>query len=239
MFKLDISNGVSSVNSENWEVVDRVPQDDDIICILEAFDVNNNGDFWGKVRQLTEFCKTTGETMPEIYGYKSTSKKPVLATDCKGIEFSAWYRDTVAKFVVKYAAKIQEYWWAYRRDRLADPGSHGLNFLKSSLGDDHMIPAYFEMVKTRRASDPKIAQYSFLANEVNNWDTSEAKKSADKIFEVYPLLGDDVSNLWNEYSYGTAAKRKDWINYVKQVDELNVLRSLAVSEGLESDPAEI
>lgn len=230
MFRLDIGKCAHSTNSENWEVVDRVPEDTDVIVIIKSFEPEIRN-FWTNIVQLKAFCAQSGETMPEIYGYKSTEKKPVLATDCKGMEFSAWYRDTTAKWTVKYADKLQEYWWTYPAERLSDPGAYGRKWLAEQLGEDHVISNFFK--KFTKGDVKTLSAFQFLADQSETWKTSEAKTTMDRFFQQYPLLKNDVSDLWDAYNYGNQATRENWVAYVKQTDELQLLRSALASDDLD------
>jgi hypothetical protein len=228
--------------SEHWETeTEREPTKNDVFVLITNFkDVDPSVNFYNQYTADKALCDAFGYTMPEVYGYKTSEKKPVDPKKCKGTEYKVWRKKLVAEICAKVdvARQLTHYEWqrnacfgngyygnVARRDRKADLRCVEL------LGAKHPISRW---VTRAIASDrfvnklPRDRQLHLptLYNRMNNLRgdddvaaDSECVKRMGEIEEVYPLFAinenESFSVIWTRHDEG---ERKRWADYVKLVD---------------------
>lgn len=213
-------------HSGSWLEIDREPKADDVFVVVDKFKVvgYNRVDVWDKsyifaavYREDERLIKLLGGTMPAIYGYKTTEKKPVANKDCVGIHYSQWRDKFIKSLLVGKQLKLYEYWlWA---EHAMNAGKTTVEKLTKELGPRHAITKYLKkqldakriFTSTKRSKtedDYEIVKRRFFK------DVKPAPVAAlDDLLAGYPLLETTgLQTLW-----GSHADR--WIDYVKLVDK--------------------
>lgn len=210
--------------SDNWDVIERVPTNDDVFVILSAFlPYNQFFDLYQKDLRLMKFL---GREMPPVYGYKTKQTKPVTEQDCSGVEYRKW-RETSFKDILTHKVKlaIREMQWAealrYSTYYSFSDGLKSLSreafteLLGEVLGKKHPFAKFFRKhVKALAAFNAKTDDTRFLLRDiVNRYNVPDPIKDHLKdLTACYPLLKDiGLENLWKNH-------RDHWIDYVKMVD---------------------
>jgi hypothetical protein len=78
-----IAQGWNSAASDNWESISHTPTKDDVFVILSHFETSGY-DICECVRKDRIMASAFGATLPPVYGYKTTSKKPIDNSNCVG-----------------------------------------------------------------------------------------------------------------------------------------------------------
>lgn len=220
MFTLDPSGSYHAPFSAYWEIVERVPEDSDVHLVIEGF-CGYDG-FFREYRADAELAEYFGVTMPVIYGYKTSDRKPVLSAQLKGTEYRVW-RETMIKGLLTDAniARVQEYFWHAPSDKFSSwPSDACRDRLIEELGADHPICVLLARQDSSKETSGFVGKLATLAKI--SVDTSEAGKAFAAIEERYPLLAGSLNNLWTQgysgYSYAPH-DREAWVDYVRLVDE--------------------
>jgi len=249
--------GTSSYGSrsENWEIVDREPTDEDVYVIISRFEAVNFSDFYRAYSQDKRLAAVLGIEMPEVYGYKTTEKKPLTDKDCQGTPYNEW-RDDYFKGRMTTAMRcylahhqwanvleVSEWAHSYRfpllgktkDERAASVQAH----LEKLLGDEHPIVDLFaKHVSGFRAMQKVDANIREVMPEIirrfGDNKGSPASKALKALNKLYPLFSRhaDISDLWeadDRYAdKATFNKADEWVQYIKMMDEAreeNVLTS--------------
>lgn len=234
MFRLIDTGG--KPYSDNWETVERVPEDTDVYVLIEGFEVNGSGYMYRERRLDQEMAASLGETMPEIYGYKTTEKKPADMSKIKGTAYADWRKAWIAGLAVKYADKIQDEFWC-------DPTGHRFSITKKSMeevvnvfGATHPI-AMFLLKHSAAKRTPGIER---LIDGLD-LESSDAGKAWVALQERYPMVFmsvEECRKLWSHYSW-EADYRPAWQAYVRMVDEIEVLRAQVALTTVPGDVTEV
>lgn len=217
----------SGSRSECWDVVSRTPTADDVFVVLSNFQ-SERCDVYNLAHRDRTLAKVFApqKSMPTIYGYKTTFKKPVSSEDCIGTHYSEWSKKFTEELLAdpKVLEKIEQYAWANLEIFL---GSSYEEFEKA-FGKDHELS-----IGCKKYYDGKLAlnkgAYSDTDTNVWNWvkvladridrARSTARLALDKIFKKYPLL--EVSRSSYGGSYYMPWREQDfnkWVQYIKLVD---------------------
>jgi len=229
MFTLDATkNSFPSPLSDHWTTVDRIPEDTDVYLLISGFTSHERDSFFKEYLEDRKLAKEFGTTMPVIYGYKTSEKKP--ATGMKGVEYYTW-RDTFITSLLTpdNLAKIQDHFWHKPQgdsDWFSWPDadeSDGAKALAAALGDTHPI---CQMI-TRENAAKTNGLTELLADRAKvYYKDSEAGMAYKLITDSYPLLrGGNIVNLWKTWHNEPA----HWIEYVQIVDERNANRKPALA----------
>lgn len=200
----------ASPYSDNWELVTRVPEDTDVYVVIEGFQAYSA--FSSELKEDRAILAYFGETMPVVYGYKNTEKKP--AVGMKGKEYRVWRKEFMLSLLTPARRDlIQEYYWKNPGGSHSTPDKESLVKLESALGVNH--PIVTALTRQLGKSIPGIVG-SFAGRVEIYLHMSDASKCWSSIEASYPLLKDgDIRNLW--YAYGTEPAA--WQDYVRLVDE--------------------
>ena len=228
----DHNHGCGDAKSQHWDIEERVPLDDDVFVILEAFCVRGHSEFYERVGRDRTTLIGLGLPFPEIYGYKSTWNKRVDEKDCTGTEYYNW-RDKVRKAYrqdPKNAVIVQEaLWnnvfpnkgWSEQYLRKAIPAM--LLEAKKSLGQQHALTKFLERHMQARhymegLPDTLRNAWAWLIGGMPN----EPLKELEGIIAGYPLLriGEGVDALYKH-------NHEEWFKYIKLVDTVASLAQQA------------
>jgi hypothetical protein len=83
----------SKTLSSNWEIAEQEPTADSVFVILSSFESQNGFDIYDEYRSDQEIANLVRREMPVIYGYKSTTAKPLTPENCTGIHYPDWQRE--------------------------------------------------------------------------------------------------------------------------------------------------
>ena len=217
-----------SVRSQCWDVVSRVPEDDDVFVVISEFCVNGYnffGQYTDDKRLMHAFAK--GQSMPAVYGYKTTLKKPVLHEHCKGIEYRKWSLKFREGLVTPYVvAELTAMHWIDRFSAAATYSTKVLakkyKLLVDELGMEHFVTKMFKNVLAARRYFIKKGgnrkdQLGQLRNAlfVMPKESLEADEAIKTLYETYPLLKHaTLTVLWNDPD---GAQWRDYIHLIDSV----------------------
>ncbi len=209
--------------SDNWEVAEWEPSDEDVFVIIERFEPVGYWEFYSDYQKDVSVAKVLGLEMPPVYGYKTTNKHPVSEKDCKGTPYKKWRKDFLKKLAtheVRYAltqwrqAKALEELGNYRL-RCVGGWEKVLKDLTDLLGADHIIPVRI--------------QKAFLAEKYLDKLPTEFKDALSNFAEVVEIpkitlndLCDDYPLMKATYTDMTALWGNNaaiWLDYIHLVDE--------------------
>ncbi len=227
MFLLNREKGFSSTYSENWDLVDRIPEDTDVHVLIEGFE-GSTYDFFAEYKSVRAIAHFLGHTMPPVYGYKTSEKKP--AKGMKGLEFREW-RDRFIEGLMtpELLARIQEYFWTQPNEDYYDWASEDeIAVMEADLGSTHPIVTMFRRRNDSTETDGILGDLAKRAKITR--EGSDAGKAWAHINATYPLLKGSWSQLWETRSYYRSNDdRPHWVDYVKMVDE-RMVRQLSLAD---------
>lgn len=209
--------------SENWEVLDHAPDPQDVYVIISEFIPEELGTTFYDLRIKDEtMAKTFGVTLPEVYGYKSTTTKPVDSSKLVGVPYevwrSEWRKSLAANEDVQYAREF--FAWRDVPGPYHLSASQVLTDLSQELGEDHLLVQYFRMGEWAKVLHPydadewrKKVNTLYTENIFKYDDPTDADKLRREIWERYPLLNDE--NFRVVYVEETGAH---WRRYIKCLD---------------------
>lgn len=203
----------SATRSDCWDVVDREPQDDDVYVIIEGFE-SSKLNIYAEVREVLAVAEAVGETVPPIYGYKTSQAKPVDMGKVRGTDLVTWIAQWYLSLKDKYMPLMQEYRW--HALQAAAAWGDGKDRLFAALGANHPICA---LVARKDAADPSSAKVASLAHRYLPEAISDANMALMEVYAAYPLLRNELRELWRHSSWNGPDQREHWIDYVKLVDE--------------------
>jgi len=198
--------------SRNWETVKRVPEDTDVFVVLSHFQpVSGTGgqNFLLDVQKDRLLAKSFGVDFPEIYGVKTTQKKPVKAKDCKGKTYAEWrvaYFSEVMSAEVRgelrtlaWGSLFQNIPYDYKRNYDSKTNFDRqmpvmIATLTEKLGAKHPVVRYF--AKYREAHKGVLAMaggrksaLQSLQRIVGSRNRPAPKLALERLLATYPMLG--------------------------------------------------
>lgn len=241
------SNAVNNL-SELWESEsDRETGDADVFVVIERFERVGDQNFFHDYREDKKIADAFGMTMPEVYGYKRTVKRPIEPKDCKGTEYYVWRAKFIKEVFTDNVKRLCEA-WKWQNDSSFGDGYHSrynkatdkaaLKTALESFGSRHPITKYLLKaragVKTMKAQTPFIRECIPLihlrvvaANPTAA--KSECEQARDKLTQLYPLFEVDecrVAGLWA----GNKNHQRLWVDYVKLVDRAEHVNNIIKGE---------
>lgn len=210
--------------SSCWDAVSREPTADDVYVIIENFIPHGGTDFFQMYKMNRQVIVGLGGTMPPIYGYKNTAKKPITDDDCMGTPYSTWIKRYFASLVLPNEVQEEFDHWLWGRcldqpywgDRMRSDPQGVILDLTRDLGLDHpivkIVSANVKGKKTSKYRDIFPSLFQSLSS-TGVW-VNPADEIKTKTLARYPLLGvigQTFNNLWGENA-------KLWIDYVKMID---------------------
>lgn len=210
--------------SKYWEPVERIATDEDVFVLIDGFRTDKTCGFnlLHAYRNDTKMAELFGLSMPTIYGYKTSDKKPLAITDCAGIYYQSWKKKFINELKNGKAKPYIEIYeqqcgyknrWEYGKFRL------DMRELGEKLGRDHLI--YNHLKKAIKAhtiwsklSTERTTAIRWLVSEQT--EKSEAELALKNILDRYPLLPisiEGIESLWGKRSI-------QWIEYVQLIDRI-------------------
>lgn len=244
MFRCAPHNGYVSLGSRGWDIVTREPTDDDVFVILDRFDTANYNfrTLYGRDYTLASLFKSG--PLPVVYGYKSTEKKPVHASSCKGTEYKTWSETKFIPSLVvapKLHKLFQRYLWSKTLERhgvsewryrsgkaLKSTVKRAIKALVLSFGKDHPLT---------KVTMEMLVSESIIKNHANKALTSHLRQLEEYVHDPNPISGiiepygeiDDalktypmISSLCDLFRGVDDLKQKT-VDYVKMVDHYKEL----------------
>lgn len=203
--------------SENWEpVFRRKPQPDDVFVVLEQFEVVEGGPIHRQGDQL--IADYFGLILPEIYGYKSTEKKPLQASGLVGTTYEEWRKKFLAQLPAdKLQALVQNFHWHQASKAFAfvfnERPETRLARIWDNLGSEHLVTKYlYKLFKSRAETGIDKLYHKLRDLGVVSNTAAECNAMLRQIQTTYPLLGDaHLSSLWK-------GNTVEWQRYIRLVD---------------------
>lgn len=209
-----------------WKQADCfVASPTDVFVVLDRFETNYS--FYNMYIHDAEMFAGFKMTMPKVYGYRSTGKRPVKTEDCMGLEYQAWREKMLPDMATKQAA-VLDLW--VKSKRFSDLSKDDVALLNSSLGAEHPITTYVsehvEAQKKVNAFNDKLTHaVQQLSREVKievEDDDGNVVVDGDRgtidLHERYPLLSlYDFSVLWDQ----ERDRHVEWTQYVQLIDAVN------------------
>lgn len=230
--------------SKNWEIETREPTEDDVYVIISRFEAVNFSNFYRAYQQDKRLADALGLEMPEVYGYKTTAKKPITDKDCEGTNYRDWrdkfFEGSMTTALWRYLSYRQ---WAHIVSQQWD-GSYRNPFGKTRderakavrehlvkrLGDeDHPIVKLFERhvraIKALANAPKKTREIlDVLEERFGKPKHPTARPALRAIEKRYPLLDRhaNVSALWEPDSRYTDdhtwVEADEWADYIRSKD---------------------
>jgi len=210
--------------SDNWTIEQREPADDDVYVIISSFRVVRCEGFYSIYNQDRIMAKALGLSMPEVYGYKTTARKPVNEKDLKGTCYLKWrkgfFRDGLT---FKWKELIRHYEWEsliqLRSWRASWESLQEIyDELVSELGTDHGVTKMIgrslqakQALTKAKKTDIRILQPLARATRVY---APAPRRALEKFYRRYPLFKVSGAHL----SALEGDKASHWLEYIKLVD---------------------
>lgn len=241
VFRLDDSKTYfSRPMSDNWLPETRKPTDEDVFTIIREFESEDH-DLFKEYRDDLFLVKTLGGTMPAVYGYKWTEKRPVTKSQCKGKHYTEWRKTLVKSLMtddVKALLNVLAWTLVIYNDRIERyPVIHHCTekeykLISSRLGDDHILTE----IAGHALEGKELLSKADLVRALKTISGIQAKPNylelkkaeADKVIRdtllTYPLLDQvsdrrliDIAVLWGKHA-------EDWIHYITLIDRNRKVR---------------
>jgi hypothetical protein len=196
-----------------------------VFVVIEGFKADDYREFFAHYVEDAALATSFGVTMPPVYGYKTTTKKPVLAARCEGTHYREWRQTFVASLLTpENVAAIAIYWRARpeagRYDSLCMPTSGELTWIIGELGAEHPIVTFCAQAARAEKQLNTQGQLKVLARRAGlSYEKSAAYADMEALKARYPLLRRaGFQNLWHVGYGGDKTERNDWADYVQLHD---------------------
>lgn len=233
-----------STKSAAWEIERRRPTPDDVFAIIQGFKTDGY-DLYALYTQDALLLKMLSRRkMPPIYGYKSTSKRPLSPEKLIGTHYKDWHKALPEKLLNPRVLKLLNIWeWA---TEISDMGSYNRRYnppekmvesLNNLLGESHMISQYVAMqVKCFKKSENYSTELdkalSSLSQRIRTKDNpTEKTKARRAIYGKYPLLYAADGRL----SCLTGEHKEKWAEYITIIDMTFKSAPLAEDDDIEGE----
>jgi hypothetical protein len=226
-FRLKDLKHYSNPWSNNWDIESRVATPEDVFVVINGFKSEGGFDIYRYVDEDQKLAKEFGATLPPIYGYKTTTNKPIKPENCLGIHYPEWRKKFAESLITKdIKRKIKHREWA---DAVSTGGYYNrsswkaYHILRDGLGKLHPISLLVKksLDAERKKRELPYSTIQAIHNllcrlERDHNYKSDAVLAMEDIHVKYPLLPLDnvgIERLWGEDS-------NVWIEYVKIIDSL-------------------
>ena len=217
--------------SENWEIENWVPEDDDVFVILHAFKVDGQTTFYSTVSDDRLLAEAFGIPFPPtVYGYKTTARKEITAADCKGTEYYKWRKTFFRKQLNStLMGRISAHHWSriihhsfnysYKTGSYPNIGTL-LGLVRAKLGLKHpisrVVADHVQGSKVVAKLDLKQrAALGDLASVVATNRRPAARIALDKVMAMYPLLEGTNTDLTDF----VRDNGELWLDYILMADK--------------------
>lgn len=218
--------------SAAWEPVSRVPTPEDVYVVISDFQVKGY-DLGQAMRQDRKLLKNFGtSTDIELFGYKTTAKKPVDVSTLLGTDYDVWRKKMVLGLVTPaIVLELEQYAWeagsvfssGYYRNAEEEDAKFAKIIAKMEplLGPTHPI---VEMLKNQIAANQHFRNNKDRYEALTMLHERLAEYNDDctwsephwRILDKYPLYratSRDINDLYGEYA-------EAWVQYIKYIDSL-------------------
>jgi hypothetical protein len=226
MFRLDPEGPFNAPWSDHWEAELRVPTKDDVYVLIEGFKAQGYAEFFTSYREDCMLAEAFGATMPAVYGYKTTEKKPVDATKIEGTRYREWRKTFITSLLTPERIELIALYWRANLgedDRYSQhtPDSKELKWLVKQLGEQHPVVAlHADSQNARQLIKEKPALRQLALRAGLTFDKSAASVAFSALNARYPLLRRaGFRDLWHVGYYDDKGIRNEWVDYVKMCDE--------------------
>ncbi len=224
-FRLKANTRFQVPYSEGWDIEEREPQEDDVYVILEKFEAQGCREFYSTYLSDVELTKYLNIPMPPVFGYKHTSKDPVIAASLKGQPYMEWRKMFFQNLCTQeLLGVLQESRWAYvlpniryeYQVTLRDFEVY-LETVRQALGKIHPITLFLSQYweahkKVNTAPYPNNTVIQTLLQKIVTIPF-EADIAFQQLQARYPLL----AQHGGLYTLGTNSAPL-WVEYIKLVD---------------------
>jgi hypothetical protein len=217
--------------SDNWEVREEDPEDDDIYVVISGFD-GKDYPFLAEYARLKKNLTEIGQQhlLPDpIVGYKHTDKLPVKTEDISGTEFQKAAQQALKIGRQAVEPQIEDalwadgilspvaYWWG--KDKKEELVSSSLQKLEG-LPASHPLRRWAEMRINcwRRFYALTEERRSALTELITGEHKARRREASDAIENQYPMMG-----LYEGLGALFGPSSETWIQYVLTVDRANQL----------------
>ena len=235
-----IGTASRSVYSENWAIVDRVPDPDDVYIIISRF-ISTHADYswFSQYDADKELLKMFGEEMPTVYGLKTTQDKPVRREDVVGIHYTDWRLRVIQEALDQHPEvweSVEAYLWGvvspgtfhkpkYQPEVKTVSDTQTFAFLRDNLDGRHRLARFFsDRLRAQKVMNgvnyTKKKRLEHLAETLNLGKDTAARRRLKYILDKYPLLKANThGNPSGLGIFNGLGVRDHWLQYVKLVDE--------------------
>lgn len=247
VFKLKLDAKWGHPYSGMWEIVrDFEPEDTQVFVILESFRYSNDSGFHflPKLTRDIALCEVAGITPPEIYGYKSTEKKPIAEKDVTGIPYHKWRKilHTEAALRPKILSVIEDIDWARAFPSRHHAIEHNILYVRdrakaaSELAVEHLGPRHpltkwllraLQGISVYKAlKDQQRAAVEDLRTQLRGASNRVAapNRTLKMFYRLYPMFDVGYDNIAEFWSSGIA-KTRLYAQYVKDMDQFRRLQN--------------
>lgn len=208
------TGGGTGAASTNWDPVEREPEGSDVVAILDCFEVIGCEGFNSRRRGDQALAKKYGLPFPEIYGYKTTSKKPLGYPDIKGTPYREWseaFRKNLLTPEITVMAEHAAWCTHFRQVAHVYSESYSAKDWKraiDTLGEKHPVVELLKPSSLERPDEPVLGALFALI------DTAHIERDFDNesrpLLKRYPLL-QSWNHLWGRDS-------AHWLEYIQLKD---------------------
>jgi hypothetical protein len=225
LFRFNPEESYSKPYSNCWLIEDHVPSADDVFVVINNFKTDSYKPDLGAAYREDERLATLFEaTLPAIYGYKSTEKKPVDEKACLGTSYWTWRETFAASLMTPKTLELLElfhwktvltsghYGWSPHKDAVKIVTKH--------LGAGHPVTLAFQKCRDaeeffEKSNDRLLRVLRELELRVRlPLAEHQAEREIEVISKKYPLLALVDARMSMLYESHAA----EWANYIKLVD---------------------
>jgi len=218
--------------SDNWNSVDRIATDLDVFVILYEFEAKGISGFYSIYLRDRQFFDENGISMPTVYGYKTSSRKPVEVKDCLGTYYPKWRQKMYTSLLTPEREEIlNALAWVKTLGNHPDRVISTYAQVEDALGETHLLTAILKQSKeAERAvrglpkNTRRFCEETAVALERLPYDIPD--RAYRLLFYRYPLiklhgaLGVPYSE-WGGILNGSVLDH--WLHYIQLCDRERML----------------
>jgi hypothetical protein len=221
--------------SANWDVVERVPTDQDVFVVLSHFEARGISHFYDQVRNDRRIFALLGGTFPPVHGHKTTCRKPVVVADLRGRPYKEWRDAEVVRLLGLNAdarKKVDDLRWSRLWEHYRGAGSfidskRALHLIGDSLPENHALRRLFARHAEAMSNVARLPQAERDAVDLLLQETPpapghqwEADILVAEIHARYRLLPPEAGGPGLGV-FDDAVKCVVWIDYLNPIDRVN------------------
>lgn len=218
--------GYHTPYSNHWEITDREATDDDVFLVISGFQARSKEsggrDFYECLSTDQALVARLGGTMPTIYGYKTTEKRPVKEADCQGKSYWTWRKEYILNLVTPEMLTLLDHWrWNGAIPTVAwEDHILKVQEVVTQLGEQHPVSKVLLRWKEARLAISEARGHNF-SREMEQLDdllpplVPSPAEAVQAILDAYPLL--QTVDRWVDAVRSRMGKH--WLGYIKMVDD--------------------